>query len=88
MGQNSNFIQSPVKKEQSRLITLRKISNDEDNSSRPSSSEWIERKISVKKPESEYSDAEVEMPVKPKKRKPNLAWVGLSQNDSTEELDL
>jgi len=79
---------SPVKKEQSRLITLRKISNDEDNSSRPSSSEWIERKISVKKPESEYSDAEVEMPVKPKKRKPNLAWVGLSQNDSTEELDL
>lgn len=84
-------VKSPVKKEQSRLITLRKQSADEDQqSSRPSSSEWIERKIKVKQSSSEYSDSEREIqkePTRQVKRKPNLAWVGLSQNDSTEEAD-
>lgn len=95
---------SPTKKKdgQSRLITLRGVTNEHhsDSQSRPSSSEWIERKISVKPKQkqitrcvrakvssSEYSDASQEEDVKPK-RKPNLAWVGLRQNETTEEDDL
>lgn len=79
------------------------MTNGGNNSSesRPSSSEWIERKIRVKpKPlesgeDEDYSDnsdgelpSDSEQPIKKPKRKPNLAWVGLCQNDSTEESDL
>ena len=96
---------SPKKESHSRLITLRQVTNGQYNNSsesRPSSSEWIERKIRVKQPimESEdYSDnselpSDTEQQQEPKvtskkpKRKPNLAWVGLCQNESTEESDL
>jgi len=98
-------VMSPKKESHSRLITLRQVTNGQYNNSsesRPSSSEWIERKIRVKQPimESEdYSDnselpSDTEQQQEPKvtskkpKRKPNLAWVGLCQNESTEESDL
>ena len=72
----------------SSLTTINPVVLSPKKSSRPSSSEWIERKIKVKQSSSEYSDSERELPTRQVKRKPNLAWVGLTQNDSTEEADL
>lgn len=103
---NKSPVKSPVKEKGSRVIRMKKEENRPD--SRPSSSEWIERKISVKpKPEnkilnrltgvqpgvnseSDYSDAtQSDDSAKPKpKRKPNLAWCNMRQNNQTEEEDL
>jgi hypothetical protein len=103
--------QSP-NKDRSRLITLRKNENSQSDS-RPSSSEWIERKISVKQSskkgqinrliaqvhrssESDYSDAQsdesrdssknhvIKSKSRDVKRKPNMTWTNLSQNQNTE----
>jgi len=100
-------VSSPVKdKTGSRVIRMKKEENKND--SRPSSSEWIERTISVKpkaenkiinrlvtgvsQSESDYSDAtqsdDSSKPRQKPKRKPNLAWCNMTQNNSTEDDDL
>jgi len=100
-------VSSPVKdKTGSRVIRMKKEENKND--SRPSSSEWIERTISVKpkaenkiinrlvtgisQSESDYSDAtqsdDSSKPRQKPKRKPNLAWCNMTQNNATEDDDL
>lgn len=107
---NSNPVKkvpSPIKdKTGSRVIRMKK--EEHKNDSRPSSSEWIERTISVKpkaenkfinrlvsgvsQSESDYSDAtqsdDSSKPRQKPKRKPNLAWCNMTQNNSTEDDDL
>jgi len=103
---------SPIKNEKtgSRVIRMKKEETKTD--SRPSSSEWIERTISVSKPkaenkilnrlvtgisqsESDYSDATQSDDSLSKstnrskpKRKPNMAWCNIKQNNATEDDDL
>lgn len=92
--------QSPTK-DRSRLITLRKTKDEENSDSRPSSSEWIERKISVKQSStkgqinrliaqvnrsSESDYSDAQSDDSSKrKRKPNNTWANIQHNETTEE---